>query len=117
MGRPRVEGAAARPAGVWLLYGSEMRKRFLSGRTPRAPGRWLLWAAAAASLAPGACPAAQRDTSVAHPPAPAPAPALERPLSLQEAIQIALQNHARIAIAEESLEAARQRVRQARVGT
>lgn len=40
-----------------------------------------------------------------------------RPVALQEALQIAFQNHGRFAVAEESVEAARQRVRQARTGT
>ncbi len=39
------------------------------------------------------------------------------PVSLQEAILVAHQNHGRIAVAEESVEASRQRVRQARTGT
>jgi outer membrane protein TolC len=38
-------------------------------------------------------------------------------VSLQEAIQIAQQNHARVAVAEESVESARQQVRIARTGT
>ena len=41
----------------------------------------------------------------------------DQPITLQEAIQIAFQNHANIAVAEENVEAARQRVRQARTGT
>lgn len=40
-----------------------------------------------------------------------------RPLSVQEAVQIAHQQHARVSVAEESVEAARQRIRQARTGT
>lgn len=58
--------------------------------------------------------------------APMPGPAVtpealrataEPAVSLQEAIQVAHQNHGRVASAEESVEAARQRVRQARTGT
>ncbi|HEU4753314.1 MAG TPA: TolC family protein, partial [Armatimonadota bacterium] len=44
------------------------------------------------------------------------APQLDRPVTLQEAIQIAFQNHGSIAVAEESVEQARQRVREARTG-
>jgi outer membrane protein len=75
--------------------------------------------AAASLLLPGAGEAAQRDTAVVTPPVPAPSPGPDpsRPISLQEAVQVGLQHHARIAVAEESVEAARQRVRQARVGT
>jgi outer membrane protein TolC len=40
----------------------------------------------------------------------------DRAIGIQEAIQISFQNQASIAVAEESLEAARMRVRQARVG-
>ena len=43
--------------------------------------------------------------------------AAQEPVSLQEAIQIAQQNHARVAVAEESVESARQQVRIARTGT
>jgi outer membrane protein len=39
------------------------------------------------------------------------------PVTLEEAIQIAFQNHADVVVAEESVEAARQRVKQARAGT
>jgi outer membrane protein len=48
---------------------------------------------------------------------PAEAGLPDRPVSIQEALQIAYQNHARLAVAEESVAAARQRVRQARTGT
>ena len=48
---------------------------------------------------------------------PAKATLPNRPITLQEALQVAYQNHARLAVAEESVEAARQRVRQARTGT
>lgn len=44
-------------------------------------------------------------------------PGVGDPVSLQEAIQTAHQNHGRVAAAEESVQAARQRVRQARTGT
>lgn len=44
-------------------------------------------------------------------------PGVGDPVSLQEAIQIAHQNHGRVAVAEESVRAAEQRVRQARTGT
>lgn len=45
-----------------------------------------------------------------------PIPVRNRPISLEEAIQIAFQYQGSIAVAEESVEAARQRVRQARTG-
>lgn len=48
---------------------------------------------------------------------PAQAGETVRTVSLQEAVQIAHQNHGNIAVAEESVEAARQRIRQARTGT
>lgn len=80
------------------------------------------WLACAAGLVlvPGVC-AAQPETP-GTPAAPAPMPQAARPatddaVSLEEAIQIAHQNHGRVAVAEESVEQARQRVRQARVGT
>lgn len=41
----------------------------------------------------------------------------DRPITLQEAIELAFRNHGRVAVASEAVEAARQRVRQARTGT
>lgn len=41
----------------------------------------------------------------------------QEPISVQEAIQIAYQQHARVTVAEEGVEAARQRIRLARTGT
>lgn len=76
-------------------------------------------AAACAALIPSGLQAQTPTPSPAVPPA-APQPtdgAMLPPVSLQEAVQIAQQNHARVAVAEESVEAARQRVRQARTGT
>lgn len=49
-------------------------------------------------------------------PAPIPPPT-GRAITLAEAVQLSHQNHGRIAVAEEGIEAARQRVRQARTGT
>jgi len=43
-------------------------------------------------------------------------PAGERPISLREAIEIAERNHASVAVARDSLDAAQQRVQQARAG-
>jgi outer membrane protein TolC len=55
------------------------------------------------------------------PPAPAPAPSTpatgERPISLDEAIDTAYRNHADVTVSEENVEAARQRVTQAKTGT
>jgi outer membrane protein TolC len=92
----------------------------LSGRRARAPRRWL-YLSALPCLLPVICHAAQATTQPGNPPARAaettPAIPPDQPVSLQQAIQIAHQNHGRIATAEENVEAARQRVRQARAGT
>jgi outer membrane protein len=90
-------------------------------RTRRAASRWLKGAAYLALAAPVGASAAQDGTEPAGtppPPAiPGPAAALDRAVSLQEAITIGLQNHARIAVAEENVQASKQRVRQVRTGT
>lgn len=94
----------------------------MSGRFTHAPKRWLLGAAACAALVPSGL---QAQTQLPLPPSPESprAPLVpggveaQQPISLQEAIQIAQQNHARITVAEESVEAARERVRIARTGT
>lgn len=72
----------------------------------------VLAPALAAQESPGR-PTPPTGVATATPPEAEP----QRPISLQEAIQVALQNHARLAVAEEGVEQARQRVRQARVGT
>lgn len=77
-------------------------------------------AAACAALVPSGLQAQTPSPSPAVPPvAPRPSGdvAILPAVSLQEAVQIAQQNHARVAIAEESVEAARERVRIARTGT
>ena len=111
----------------------------LSRRSTRASAHWLLGAATLATLArpaaaltqdapgntspatPGSTTMTAPDRPVAkpspvatNPPSAAPA---GRPVSLEEALQIAFQNQGSVAVAEESVEQARQRVRQARVGT
>ncbi len=53
-------------------------------------------------------------TAAPEPPRPA---INQQPISVQEAIQIAYQQHARVTVAEEGVEAARQRIRLARTGT
>jgi len=92
----------------------------LSGRRTRAPQRWLVSAATLSALFSSGVQA-QPDplppsVSPLTPPVRGGAAAQE-PVSLQEAIQIAQQNHARVAVAEESVESARQQVRIARTGT
>jgi outer membrane protein len=89
-------------------------------RTGRAASRWLKGAAYLVLVAPVGASAQNGTEAAGTPPSPAvpgPAAALDRPVSLQEAITIGLQNHARIAVAEENVQAAKQRVRQARTGT
>lgn len=93
----------------------------MSGRPPRAVKRWLNGIAVLAALLQATPSSAQLGNPVPDAGAgttkTAPAPSPERPVSLQEAVQIAQQNHGRIAAAEEAVEAARQRVRQVRTGT
>ncbi len=78
----------------------------------------MLWTGIVAGAAPVFAQGA-----AAPPPMTAPAdppiiaPEGKRPVAIEEAIQVAFQNHARISIAEESVEQSRQRVRQARTGT
>ncbi|MFN3649203.1 MAG: TolC family protein [Armatimonadota bacterium] len=101
------------------------RRRNRRGRT-----RPACLVAAAVALAPAraALPAQDPPPTPPAPPAaaqpgtPAPepqpiAPTAVEPVSLAEAIQIAHQLHANVTVAEENVEAARQRIRQARVGT
>ncbi len=71
---------------------------------------------AAAPGAPSTAAQPAAPVSPVAPTAPGTAPA-GRAISLEEAIQIAYQNQGAVAVAEETVEQARQRVRQARVGT
>lgn len=90
----------------------------------RGPECFRGWFACAAGLllASGVSAAGQPEPAGTPANPSAPTPVAARPvagdaISLDEAIQIAHQNHGSVAVAEESVEAARQRVRQARVGT
>jgi outer membrane protein len=107
------EGFSSPAAPADVPGGAEV-DRSNPGSAPRSvAGRAL----AAAQEVPPAAPLA--------PPAVPPGPAAkgpivgtpENPLTLTEAIEIAFRNHANIAIAEENLLAARERVTQARTGT
>lgn len=90
----------------------------MSGRFPRAPKRWLIRAALLACLASSGAHASQPPNEAGEKaPAVSQGPPPGAAVSLQEAIQTAHQNHGRVAIAEETVEAARQRIRQARTGT
>lgn len=98
-------------------------------RSARACLQRALAGAALACFFSGVAAEAQPGSSVAVPAGPAstggpkPAPPgpnsgpVDRPVSLEEAIQIGEQSHARVAVAEELVAAARQRVRQVRTGT
>ena len=85
-------------------------------RGVRKPGfcEWGALGLSVVALTAGAAPAAQTGpTSATNAARVEP----ERPISLQEAIQLAWQNQASVAVAEESLDAARYRVREVRTGT
>lgn len=79
----------------------------------------LLWTGIVAGGATPALPQGAAAPPPMTPPADPPliAPTGDRPVAIEEAIQVAFQNHARISVAEESVEQSRQRVRQARTGT
>lgn len=78
---------------------------------------------ASAEPPPAAQPATEKPATPAAPGPAAPAPAAgaaeatERPITIQEAIDIAFRNHADVAIASQGIVSARQRVTQARTGT
>jgi outer membrane protein len=80
--------------------------------------RWLCGVVAAACFTPAPASAFQPNGQSVPPPAAPAAPLRDdQPISVQEAIQIAYQNHGSIAIAEEGVRAAQERVRQVRTGT
>src|SRR5690606_31616114 len=102
----------------------------VSGRLFRASGRWLIWSLAlspiiGASWFNNYCSASTLSAQDASAPAgPEASPTPEAPpvalpefVSLQQAVAIALENQGRVEAAEDAIEAARQRVRQARTGT
>jgi outer membrane protein len=82
---------------------------------------WMVLLTLVLTGAPQAAAPAEPPPPAAPPPGPAPAvPAPEatvRPITIQEAIQIAFRNHADVAIASQGIVLARQRVTEAKTGT